>query len=422
MLWELFNESPSTLELYVRLCASSDYLATILKSNPGMVDELLDALQLKSLPDDQWFKDSLDALMRGAVDPGLILGSFKTTQHLRIGVRDIEGQDRIVETHRALAGVAEACLEQVANWQFGLMAKKYGLQESNSLNESPFVIVGMGKLGGREPNYHSDLDVIFLFHSCEHFDSILPPGITSQSFFNDLSTAIANTFSSLDSGFKLYELDSRLRPTGGSGTLAVHVDEFLRYFREGDGQLWERQALCKARIVVGNEPWKSKTEEAISEVLGLPLPEGHANEIWKMRQAMESSCRESNLKRGSGGTVDIEFAVQMLQLRSFPRVRQTGTLAAIEQLKTVNLLDEDTAGFLIDSYELLRSVESGLRLMNTTARHDLPNDEEQLRKLAYLLNYVDGDSLRMAVESCRKAVRKCVLNIFDIPEPEFFDS
>ena len=106
-LWELFSASPATLNLYVRLCASSDYLATILKTNPGMIDELLDALQRDSLPTADQLQSNLDELTRGAVDLELILTSFKSSQHLRIGVRDILKQDAIAETLQALSDVAE---------------------------------------------------------------------------------------------------------------------------------------------------------------------------------------------------------------------------------------------------------------------------------------------------------------------------
>jgi glutamate-ammonia-ligase adenylyltransferase len=127
-----------------------------------------------------------------------------------------------------------------------------------------------------------------------------------------------------------------------------------------------------------------------------------------MRLAMQRNCNPGNLKRGPGGTVDIEFAVQMLQLthcRDRPEVLQPGTLKAIESLKHADVLSDSDADFFRSRYQFLRSVESGLRLMNTTARHDLPDDPVQLERLAFLLKKPSGEALATAVRSAREQVR-----------------
>ena len=409
VLWELFSHSPATLNLYVRLCASSDYLATILKTNPGMLDELMDALQLDSLPSREWLQQDLDELSRGAVDLDLILSGFKSTQHMRIGIRDILNHDEISETHRSLADVAEICLQKVTSQQLNLQLEKHSVDASGlELSNVPFSILGMGKLGGCEPNYHSDLDVIFIYDTNEGFEKQLPAGVSPQYFFSELAAEITQAIGKQTTQTRLYEIDGRLRPSGKSGSLAVHVDEFMRYFESGTGQLWERQSLCKARPVAGSESLGQKVLKRVHKILTLPCPDTLREEIWRMRLNMQHDCRPGNLKRGPGGTVDIEFVVQMLQLencRQHPEVLQPGTLNAIEALSRVGALDADEAHFFSQQYQFLRSVESGLRLMNTTARHDLPDDQVQLQRLAYLLNEPGGTELAEAVGDARKQVR-----------------
>ena len=418
VLWELFSESRATLNLYVRLCASSDYLATILKTSPGMVDELMDALQLDSLPTREWLQQNMTELSGGAVDLDLILSGFRNSQHIRIGIRDILGQDDIAETHRALADVAETCLLRVTQQQVLLMLDKHGVDWlPEDAHTIPFAVLGMGKLGGREPNYHSDIDVIFLYDTNVDFESKLPKGFSAQFFFSELSAAIMQAIGSQGDRSRLYEIDCRLRPTGKSGALAVHVDEFSRYFATGEGQLWERQALCKARPVAGSESLGEKVMERVVEILNLPCPVSFRDEIWKMRLAMQDGCDPSNLKRGPGGTVDIEFAVQMLQLahcRNHPDVLQPGTLKAIEKLHEAGIVDRDEADFLGDKYQFLRSVESGLRLMNTTARHDLPKEPLQLERLAFLLQESSGSALVTTVRRMREQVRQKVEQLFQL--------
>ncbi len=422
VLWELFRFNPPTLSLYVRLCASSDYLVGILKSNPGMIDELVDALQLGGLPSFAWLKSNMEELSKGAADLSPILLSFKNTQHMRVGIRDILGRDDVRETHRTLADVAELCLRTATRHQYEKLLVKYGKPESiESLRQypCPLVILGLGRLGGREPNYHSDLDVIFLYDSSvmstpetanESFDQLLRDDISSQYFFSELAASITQLAGHSPRHGRLYEIDSRLRPTGKSGSLAVSTDEFERYFGSGQGQLWERQALCKARPVFGTNANAARVMKLVREAITIQTWRPQmAGEIYAKRMAMQKDCSEHNLKRGKGGTVDVEFAIQMLQLKHAPtdrRVLVPGTLEAIEKLASLGYLDENAGHCLAEGYQLLRSVEARLRLMNTSARHDLPEDKKQLAKLAFLLNYANGDQLREQVQQQRAEIRR----------------
>ncbi len=425
VLWELFSFNPPTLSLYVRLCASSDYLVGILKSNPGMIDELVDALQMDRLPTRDWLGENMREMSKGAVDLLPILHSFKNTQHMRVGVRDILGRDDVVDTHLTLSEVAEACLATATRFQTKRLLEKHAKPEQlGRLQEieNPLVILGLGKFGGQEPNYHSDLDIVFLYNSnpqlVVEFESCLKDGITCQFFFSELAAAITRFFGHSDQYGRLYEIDGRLRPTGKSGSLAVSFDEFNRYFESGQGQLWERLALCKARPVFGmqssSEALMKLVRKAITE---LSWEDGWAAEIRAMRMAMQKDCSDANLKRGAGGTVDVEFIVQALQLRHAvddQSVLVTGTREAIACFKSLGWLEATTADRLTQGYQLLRSVEARLRLMNTTARHDLPDDPKQLAKLAYLLNYQDAAKLADTVGDQRKTIRE----IFDQILPE----
>ena len=124
---------------------------------------------------------------------------------------------------------------------------------------------------------------------------------------------------------------------------------------------------------------------------------------------MQKDATENNIKRGVGGTVDIEFAVQMLQLKHIgdcPAVGVPGTIDAIGQLMAAEKISSGLGASLLRSYQFLRSIEARLRLMNVTARHDLPSREKELFKLAYLLKYPDAQSLTLAVRSCRQQVRE----------------
>ena len=406
VLWELFSFHPASLELYVRLCASSPYLTGILTSNPGMIDELMDSLLLDRLPTIDSLEKTLQDLCRGAEDIDPILHSFKAAQHLRVGVRDILAKGTIDETIRALADVAEVCLKQIATREFQRLEERYGEPTyhgpDGKQRKCELIILALGKLGGREPNYHSDLDLIFLYDGegqtlPRRPDRRSEKNTTNQHFFSELGQRLLKVVDRLGPYGRLYEVDTRPRLTGKSGALAVSIDEFQRYFADEHGPLSERQALCKARPICGSEKGCQRIMEVIQQILqNPPWKDAYSREITETRHKLEASASPRNLKRAPGGTVDIEFIVQMLQLRHGAESREIlrpGTLPALSSLHEEGFLDKDTFATLSKAYRYLRGVEARLRLMNTAARHDLPEDRTELAKLAYLLHEDSAASL-----------------------------
>lgn len=418
VLWELFSFNPPSLRLYVTLCASSPYLAGILTSNPGMIDELLDSLMLDRLPTLANLEETLTELSRGAEDLEPILHSFKNAQHLRVGVRDILGKEDVRQTHQALSDIAEVCLKQIMIEEMDALIERHGEPFKDDGSPCELVILALGKLGGREPNYHSDLDVVFVYSGAGTTRSRRPDRATSnQHFFSQLAAKIIKRVTKMGPYGRLYELDPRLRPSGKSGALAVSIEEFHRYFTDGRGQDWERQALCKARTVTGSTEAQDLVMRTVRDAMRTePWKPERAEAIRAMRFRLEETASPDNLKRGIGGTVDIEFAIQMLQLKHFEEcdsILVPGTLEATEQLHLSGFLGEDDTNYLRESYRFLRSVEARLRLMNTTARHDLPQSEDELTKLAYLLGYPSAEQLRQDVSDYRQENRQRFEKLFD---------
>ena len=401
VLWELFSFNQPTLHLYVELCASSPFLSSVLTSSPGMIDELMDSLVLDKLPKMEWLDATAGELCRGAEDIEPILHSFKNGQQLRVGVRDILGKDDIKRTNAALSDIAQACMKQITLDQYGPLIEKLGEPTTEDGRPCELIIVAMGKFGGREPNYHSDLDLIFLFEQAgptlKRRRGQTEKKTTNQHFFGELGQRIIRFANRLGPYGRLYEVDPKLRPTGRSGALATSLDEFARYFAEGDGQYWERQALCKARVVFGSPAATERTMQVIRRAMFCrPWQPSDVDEVRHMRTRLEETASKRNLKRGPGGIVDIEFLVQMLQLKhgeAMPTVLEPNTLGALSALCEAGCLSADDAEFFAKRYRFLRSVEARLRLMNTVARHDLPEDEVEVTKLARLFKYASSSAL-----------------------------
>jgi glutamate-ammonia-ligase adenylyltransferase len=405
VLWELFSFNPPSLKLYVDLCASSQFLSEILITNPGMVDELLDSLVLNQPRTAVELRAELADLCRGAADPEPILHSFQYKELLRIGVRDILGKDPVPATTAALSDLAETILVQVITWQEPLLTRRFGtpyLAEGERAGQpSRYAVLGLGKLGGRELSYHSDLDLILVYEGDGRTGP--PPSATRFErfeltddfhFFTDLAQRIIKAASYLGPMGRLYHVDMRLRPTGKSGSLVIPLAEFRRYYEEGGAHLWERQALTRARVVHGDAEFGCRVMEAVERgAYGLPWRPELADEIRNMRDRLEASRSERDLKRGFGGIVDIEFLVQLFQIKyggALPALRVTNTWAALEALRTTGLLQDSEYAVLRGSYDFLRLVEGRLRIVHNRSLDELPEAPEDLEKLARRLGGEPG--------------------------------
>jgi glutamate-ammonia-ligase adenylyltransferase len=451
-LWELLSANQPSLKLYVRLCAACPYLAGILTSNPGMIDELMDSLLVRDLPTLPMLEEMLTGLCKGAEDIEPILHSFKNAQHLRVGVRDVLGKDDIRSTHAALSDIAETCLKQIAEREYVKLVDKFGFPTIGRPTEEELAseisrhfwqrfagregdtcepaVLALGKLGGREPNYHSDLDLIFLYEAGGQTRGRTPllatsggatgGGTVNSHFFSEFGQRLIRVTNRLGPYGRLYEVDARLRPTGRSGALAVSFDAFARYFAEGRAQLWERQALCKARPVIGNEQVSGQAMQLVAEAaFGTPWRPAFAAEIRQMRLRLEETASRRNLKRGPGGTVDTEFLVQMLQLKhggADPGVRVPGTLDALAALEQGGYLADDDADYFRNSYRFQRSIEARIRLMNAAGRHELPDNDRELAKLAYLLGYERPQDLVAEADRTFAENRRRFNRLFDAAE------
>jgi glutamate-ammonia-ligase adenylyltransferase len=188
---------------------------------------------------------------------------------------------------------------------------------------------------------------------------------------------------------KLYAVDMRLRPSGQSGSLAVSLAEFRRYYGGGGGQLWERQALTRARAVHGDPGFAAEVEAAAREAAYTPAwSPATADGVRAMRQKLEGGRCARDLKRGPGGLADVEFLVQLFQLKyggEWPALRTTSTRAALAALRDTGLITAEEHTTLRSGYDFLRRVEGRLRLVTNRAPEELPDDAAELDKLAWRL-------------------------------------
>ena len=396
--YALLAEHPSTMKLLVSLFGMSEFLSKILLGHPELLESMTArswdviektgsemkkelAVVLERCDD---FEEELEALRR-----------YHNEEVLRIGLNDIRGIVKQTVTTDQLSLLGEACLAVAHRMatremqRFGLPMYDCGMEKG----EACLTIIGLGKLGGGELNYHSDLDIIFVYDRQGMTSG--PKQISNHEYFARLAQKIISILSLQTREGYVYKIDTRLRPSGNSGPLVTSLDSFLDYHRQ-EAQVWERQALTKARVVLGDAALAEHLREVIEKtVYGSTLGEEGRAEIHRLRMRMERElARERNgnynIKTGRGGMVDVEFIAQYLQLCygfRYPELRTTNTLEALAQVGVLGLAPDDFVETLDSGYRFLRKLENRLRIIHDNSVNDLSGSQAYMNKLARRLGY-----------------------------------
>jgi glutamate-ammonia-ligase adenylyltransferase len=221
---------------------------------------------------------------------------------------------------------------------------------------------------------------------------------TNGHFFTQLAQRVLKEVSQSTPQGRLYPLEATLRPLGNSGPLASSLDDLATYFQAGQAPLAHWQALLKARAIFGSPASRATAMNAVRGWLtARPWQPSDAVQLYQDRLQLDQGAAALNIKRGVGGTLDIETVVQRLQLehaQRVPRVLEQGTLAAINALETNGILPKAEADRWSQAYRLLRRIECGIRLLNSRDRHVLPSDSVELHRLSLLLGYATPEALR----------------------------
>ncbi|MEI6703111.1 MAG: bifunctional [glutamate--ammonia ligase]-adenylyl-L-tyrosine phosphorylase/[glutamate--ammonia-ligase] adenylyltransferase [Deltaproteobacteria bacterium] len=396
--YALLAENRDTIKLLVSLFGMSEFLSKILISNPERLDSLVARSYASSVKSRESMVAELDALLEQSdyfEDHLDILRRYRNEEFLRIGLNDIHGRLGQSETTTQLSLLGDVCLATAYRLAVAEL-RRFGrpLYKSEGRDvEASLAIIALGKLGGEELNYHSDLDIIFVYDYQGETDG--EKQISNHEFFAKLAQKIISILTMQTREGYVYKIDTRLRPSGNAGPLVTSLDSFRDYHRK-EAQIWERQALTKARVVLGDELLASQLRDVINHtVYGSTIGDEGRAEIHRLRKRMENELAKErdgsyNIKTGRGGMVDVEFAVQYLQLREgfrFPELRTTSTVVALKEIGTLKLLPDGGAQTLLTGYKFLRKLENRLRIIHDYSVNDLSGTKIYLNKLARRLGY-----------------------------------
>src|SRR6478736_2959279 len=390
----LFERDPDALPSLLQIFTTSQYLSDLLvadkeaydllrmtEGNPvsrsALVEELLN--EVRALGN---YAEVLASLRR-----------YKRRETLRIAYGDIVRNQPVETVVRQISYLADAIVEAAIDYARRHLEPTYGIPLRSDGERSRFVVLGLGKLGGGELNYSSDIDLIFLCEQDGQTDARRT--VSNQEYFERLAKEIIRLLAEPTDLGVAYRVDLRLRPEGSRAPLCMSFDSTLPYY-DGKGRTWERQAFVKARPIAGDleigkhllarlEPWIYRKYLSLADITGI---KSLKRRIEHRTESEGGDLR--NVKTGHGGIRDIEFVIQFLQLLNggaLPEVRSGNTLDAITRLERAGSLTPDERTKLEDNYNMLRKLEHRLQIMFDLKTHVLPASRQEMARLAVRMGY-----------------------------------
>ena len=376
---ELLYENAPAFKQLIKLCTASEWIAKHLAKYPILLDELIDPKLLYAIGECRDYKkrisealiripeDDLEAQMEG-------LRQFKQTQQLKVAAADITGILPVMEVSDHLTALAEAIIEEVVNMAWQQMVQRYGQPKATlGVDDKNFAVIGYGKLGGCELGYGSDLDMVFVHNNVQGDVTSGEKQISAMQFYLKLAQRILHLFNTKTASGILYEADMRLRPSGSSGAMVVHINTFAHY-QQNEAWTWEHQALVRTRMICGDTSLFDSFNEIRNDILRKQRDHAElAMDVKKMREKMRNHLDKSkgeaiDIKQSTGGLADIEFIAQFMVLAHSEQVPEltefSDNVGIFELLAEHQLISNDESKQLIDAYCGLRDLGHAKVLQN----------------------------------------------------------
>jgi glutamate-ammonia-ligase adenylyltransferase len=333
---------------------------------------------------------------------------LRQREMLRIAWRDLACGASVEQTLLEASAFAEAAIACATEWSQSLLAVRHGIPQGP---DAGLIVLGMGKLGGGELNFSSDVDLVFLHAPCADSDGAVPLSAT-EFYLRQARTLIRVLDARTDAGF-VFRVDMRLRPYGDSGPLVASFAAFEDYL-QADGRDWERYAYVKARALTGSAAFETVREQVLRPfVYRRYLDFGVFDSLREMRAliAREVARRDlaDHVKLGPGGIREVEFTVQSLQLirgGQDPSLRGTSLLAVLPRLRGAKLLGDEAITQLRAAYLFLRRLENRLQMLDDQQTHSLPTESVAALRIARAMGFADDAALRAALDVHRLNVRR----------------
>ncbi|HVA54399.1 MAG TPA: bifunctional [glutamate--ammonia ligase]-adenylyl-L-tyrosine phosphorylase/[glutamate--ammonia-ligase] adenylyltransferase, partial [Gammaproteobacteria bacterium] len=368
----LLVENPTALEHLARLAAGSAWLTELVVRTPLLLDELMDPRMFSEFPSQESLQAELDRILNDIAEDDLeaqmdALRQFQQTAVVRVAAADLSGNVPLMKVSDFLTWIAEQVIRKALAIAWQHLRVRHGEPWCRDAGErrARFGIIAYGKLAGLELGYGSDLDLVFLHDSAgEQQQTRGARALDNNEFFTRLVQRVINILSIPTTSGVLYQVDTRLRPSGGAGLIVSSMESFAHYQRQ-QAWTWEHQALLRARPVAGDAAVGAVFEKLRREVLSRPRDGGLLRrDVAQMRARMQKehvhTQAEFDIKLDAGGLTDIEFLVQYWVLKNaahYPQLLDwTDNIRNLEGLVSTGILSAEQGGFLADTYRAFRKI------------------------------------------------------------------
>jgi len=358
-----------------------------------------------------------------SADPARALRHYRQLQSIHILWRDLSGEADIADTGRALSSLACDCIELALQSAEQVVAERHGWIEDDDGKRARLIVFGLGKLGGNELNFNSDIDLVLAHDASGRSGG--PKRIDAAEWMKRVAREVIRLLDSVDGNGRVWIVDTRLRPFGEAGALVWSLPAMEQYFLS-EGRTWERYAWLKAAAVAGDVEAGRELIEALRPfVYRRYLDYGIFESLRELHRRIDANARSrrdrDDIKRGRGGIRELEFLVQSLQILRGGRerrLRHTGFLPALEACEDLGLIPAEEARELGEAYGFLRIVENRLQAMTARQGHELPQDPQDRQRLAELMAFEDWQALADTIGSHRKLVTRHFSERFRDPETD----
>ena len=352
------------------------------------------------------------------------LRRFKRRCFVALAVRDLAAGAALAEIVEGMTVVAEAAVSRALVFHGEALKARYGTPRNAAGDEQMLIVVGMGKLGGRELNVSSDIDLIFVYPEDGDTDAAVPSGksVSNFDYFTRLGRALINAIADITEDGQVFRVDMRLRPNGDSGPLVCSFDMLEQYFI-AQGREWERYAWIKARALTGGDV-RAAGLDAIRRpfVFRKYLDFGAINAMRELhaqiRREVAKRDMAENVKLGPGGIREIEFMAQVFQLirgGREPALQQRPTLLVLTQLAAMGVLRADAVSALAGAYDFLRRLEHRLQWLDDAQTHRLPAGDGDRLAVAQAMGFGSFDALLAELDDHRAVVAQHFNAVFGDP-------
>ena len=396
----LFAENPVAITELVKLVPASQWLARQLQEKPFLLDELTDRACLYRLPDRAELRAELHLLLLRVPEDDLerqmeLLRHFRHARVLRAAACEISSLLPLMKISDYLAWVAEVVVDQALALAWRQLVARHGRpsKEGGDWCDPDFGVIAYGKMGGLELSYESDLDLVFLHNASAQGVTEGPKVIDNGVFMARLGQKLIHLLTAITPSGRLYEVDTRLRPSGNSGLLVSSLSAFAKY-QQDKAWTWEHQALIRARFIAGDESLRHGFEAVRFELLTRPRDISVLRrEVLEMRHKMhehlssraQGGAAHFDFKQDPGGIVDLEFLIQFLILahaHQYPQLSQwSDNVRSIEVLYRCQIINETDRKQLLAAYLTLRQGTHHAILNGESGRLDLSAMSPELEQI-----------------------------------------